>query len=243
MSMQLRRPLSFAIAVFTLLSCSLPVQAEESASAIPTCDTGPVLKGKARQRVDSVALMTVAGILEAQGEADFHLKYSSPARECLVESFTASDATIVATYNPLEKGDSTLNYRFKVDRPTDDTEILVLYSGMAGLVSGGGYVVHVSEERHPRSWPYAGRLARRKARLSRTTARDLSSAPSNNACPCHPGASAPQARETIVRLRRAGRAQRGPLNANVRRQQDIDAVGPEFALFCHVTEVHHRPWH
>ena len=138
-----------ALVTLTLifLSGSVASLAQESGSVVAACTTGPALKGKARERRDSVALMTVAGILESQGESDFHLKYSPPARECLVESFAVTDASIIATYNSLEKGDSTLNYRFKVDRPTDDSEILVLYSGMAGLVSGGGYVLHVSEER------------------------------------------------------------------------------------------------
>jgi hypothetical protein len=84
---------------------------------------------------------------KAQGESAFHLKYSDPSAECVVESFVAGDIAVMAHYNPWEKGLSTLQYRFDVDRPTGKTQVLVLYSGTASLVYGGGYVLHVSEER------------------------------------------------------------------------------------------------
>ena len=143
------RTQSIALATLLLIFSlnAPPTRATNPAETLRACDPGPALKGKARERRDSVALMTVAHILESQGESDFHLKFSPPAQECLVETFEVSGTTIAASYNLLEKGDSTLNYRFRVDRPDDDSEILVLYSGMAGLVAGNGFVLHVSEER------------------------------------------------------------------------------------------------
>ncbi len=144
--------LVISISALALLALSALIHpefsiADEVAPSLQSCESGPPLKGKSRQRLDSLALMTVAGALESQGEADFHLKYAPPARECLVKSFALPAGTVVATYNPFEKGESTLSYRFKIDRQTDDTEILVLYSGLAGLVAGGGFVFYVAEER------------------------------------------------------------------------------------------------
>jgi hypothetical protein len=89
--------------------------------------------------------MAVARELESQGEANFRLKYAAPTTECLVETFTISDATVTARYNAWEKGPSTLLYRFSADRPTGKSDVLVLYSGTASLLKGG-YVFHVSEE-------------------------------------------------------------------------------------------------
>jgi hypothetical protein len=125
----------------------LCAQAEETGIASTvTCASPPTLKGKARLRFESTPLMAVAGELESQGEANFHLHYAAPAAECVLESFAVSEATVTARYNPWEKGLSTLHYRFLVDRPTGKSEVLVLYSGAASFLKGG-YIFHVSEEK------------------------------------------------------------------------------------------------
>jgi hypothetical protein len=122
-------------------------QAEEgSKPSVVACTAQPTGNAKTRQRFESTPLMAVAGELESQGEANFHLKYAAPAAECVVETFATSDATVTARYNPWEKGLSTLHYRFVVDRPAGRNEVLVIYSGTASLLKGG-YVFHVSEEK------------------------------------------------------------------------------------------------
>jgi hypothetical protein len=75
------------------------------------------------------------------------LKYAPPKAHCIVETFPAGEASVAAGYSPWEKGISTLLYRFTVSRPEGPSEILVLYSGLASLMAGGGLVFHVSEER------------------------------------------------------------------------------------------------
>lgn len=144
----LATPVRTTAAVLLLISAFVPyVQAEEPAApSIVTCASPPTAKGKVRLRFESTPLMAVAGELESQGEANFHLKYAAPTTECLVETFTVSDATVTARYNAWEKGLSTLLYRFSVDRPTGKSDVLVLYNGTASLLKGG-YVFHVSEEK------------------------------------------------------------------------------------------------
>jgi hypothetical protein len=134
---------SFLVGAYTSRVQAMEAEAASSVA----CSTQPIGTGTSRQRFESTALMTVAADLESQGEADFHLKYDQPTAECLVESFAVSDARVTARYSPWEKGLSTLTYRFLVQRPTGSSEVLVVYSGMASFVSGGGYVFHVSEER------------------------------------------------------------------------------------------------
>ncbi|MGO9931717.1 MAG: hypothetical protein ACLPV8_07880 [Steroidobacteraceae bacterium] len=63
-----------------------------------------------------------------------------------METFAVSDATVTARYNAWEKGLSTLLYRFSVDRPSGETEVLVIYSGTASFLKGG-YIFHVSDEK------------------------------------------------------------------------------------------------
>ncbi len=140
-------PRAFAAALL-LFSALVPyARAEDPAapSMVP-CAGPPTGKGKARLRFESGPLMAVAGELESQGEANFHLKYAAPAAECVVETFAVSDATVTARYNAWEKGLSTLLYRFSVDRPSGETEVLVIYSGTASFLKGG-YIFHVSDEK------------------------------------------------------------------------------------------------
>jgi hypothetical protein len=135
-------------AALLLIGASVPyVLAEEPAAPSKvTCTRLPTPKGNARLRFESTPLMAVAGELESQGEANFHLKYATPAAECFIETFAVSDATVTAHYNAWEKGLSTLLYRFSVDRPTGKTEVLVIYSGTASFLKGG-YLFYVSDEK------------------------------------------------------------------------------------------------
>jgi hypothetical protein len=130
-----------------LLITSFVVRAQE-ARAVPDspCKEAPLAKGKSRQRFDATAFMVVAGELEAQGEKNFRLKYDPPAAECLVERFDVAGREMSAIYNPWEKGTQTLLYRFLAETPQETREVLVLYSGTAGLVAKG-QAFHVTETR------------------------------------------------------------------------------------------------
>ncbi len=119
----------------------------EAAPHLPPCAAPLPATGKSRQRYDANALMIVALEVEKQGEANFHLTYKPPTSECFVEEFSVGDALVRATYTAFEKGSSTLEYRFAIHRSDGDSEVLVIYDGMAALVAGGGYIFHVSEER------------------------------------------------------------------------------------------------
>jgi hypothetical protein len=139
------RFLSLSALSVALFSIGVSAPAQDASPSV--CKSYPSSNRKSSERADAVALMTVAKLVEGQGEKNFHVTYTNPRDECLVESFNATGANIVATYNPLEAGGSTLNFRFHVDRPDGDTEILVVNSGLAGLVAGKGKVIHVSEEK------------------------------------------------------------------------------------------------
>src|ERR1700722_3880463 len=142
-----RRLHAFTLGSLLIGAYVLCAQAEEP--RIPSterCASPPTAKAKPRLRFESTPLMAVAGELESQGEANFHLHYAAPAAECVLETFTVSDATVTARYNPWEKGLSTLHYRFFVNRPTGKSDVLVLYSGTASFLKGG-YIFHVSEEK------------------------------------------------------------------------------------------------
>lgn len=134
------------MAVFLSLNLTAAdVSAAEQAGS--HCAEAPPVKAKARERFEGAALMIVAKQLESQGEANFHLKYAKPASHCIVETFSFGDASVAAGYSPWVKGTSTLLYRFTVSRSNENSEILVLYDGLASLMAGGGLMFHVSEER------------------------------------------------------------------------------------------------
>jgi len=111
------------------------------------CKAAPPSKGKSRQRFDATAFMTVAGLLEAQGEKNFRLIYDAAAEACLVERFEQSGQDVNAVYNPWQKGTQTLLYKFVRTSAEETREVLVLYSSMVGLVAKGqGF--HVTETRN-----------------------------------------------------------------------------------------------
>lgn len=149
--MSTRHPLVPAVAAMALLgatSLAPPAAAATLPPTAPACAEAPAGKGRARERFETKALMAIAQELQAQGEADFHLKYARPAALCLVETFSVGDTLIAAEASPAVKSLSTLLYRFHVAGPGGRSEVLVLYSGMAALAAGGGDLVfHVSEER------------------------------------------------------------------------------------------------
>ena len=139
--------LEIATVALLLGNCASMAAAGDGAQPLPAaCATQPIGSGSS-QRFESTPLMTIAKEVESQGESDFHVKFDEPTAECLVESFSITDVRLIARYNPWEKGTSTLLYRFSVERPTGASEVLVIYSGMASFLAGGGYVFHVSEEK------------------------------------------------------------------------------------------------
>ncbi len=132
---------------FALLIVGNVVVADEPQIASPKpCVQGTAAGGKLDERWDSLSLMVVAKELESQGETKFHLEFSAPAAECTLDTFVLGDTAVTVTYSAPEKGVSTLNYRFRIQRPDLTTEALVLNSGMAALVAGAGPVFHLSEE-------------------------------------------------------------------------------------------------
>lgn len=141
-----RRCLSLVVLAFVSAMACAVARTQVSKTAAP-CAALPAAKGKPQQRFDSTPLMAVAGELEAQGEANFHLSYEAPADECLVGSFQVGEVTVHARYNKWQQTPSSLLYRFMVERPGATSEVLVLYSGTASLISGRGHVFHVSEEK------------------------------------------------------------------------------------------------
>jgi hypothetical protein len=148
MNPQARTFCIFGILIF--LSCMMTAVvhgAESTATVASTCTEAPPVKAKAKERFDLVTFMTVARILESQSESNFHLKYSNPSSHCIVETFSVDGTSISAGYSAWEKGLSTLVYRFSVSRSSGNSEILLLYSGMASLTAGDGLVFHLSEER------------------------------------------------------------------------------------------------
>ena len=144
-----RRLRSVSTAALLMSMCAaLNASAAEPVDAVKNaCATPPHVGGRSTQLYNSTPLLLVADELEAQGEANFHLRYAVPAAECVVETYDVPERRITASYNPFEKGLSTLNYRFTIARPSDRTEILLLFSGTASLVAGRAYVFHVSEEK------------------------------------------------------------------------------------------------
>jgi hypothetical protein len=110
------------------------------------CAGAPKRNGKAHQRFDGVAFMSVASLLEAQGESNFRLQYDNPEAECLVETFEVGSFKVSGVFNPWKKGLQTLYYRFVADGQPARREILVLYNGSCGMLNGG-YCFHVSEQR------------------------------------------------------------------------------------------------
>ena len=136
-----------SLAVGMLLVSNGAASDELQNTALRPCATGTAASGKVEERRDAASLVLVANELESQGEAKFHLEYSAPSTECVLESFDVKDVKVTATYNAPEKGLSTLSYRFKIQRPGVTTEVLVLSSGMAAIFAGAGPVFHLSEER------------------------------------------------------------------------------------------------
>jgi len=126
-----------AASLLFLLSSFCTCAQEMRAIPDAPCKEAPWARGKSRQRFDATAFMVVAGELEAQGENDFRLKYDPPAAECLVERFDMHGQEVSAIYNPWQKGTQTLLYSFRAETPEETREVLVLYSGTAGLVAKG----------------------------------------------------------------------------------------------------------
>jgi hypothetical protein len=139
--------LGLSLAILPTLAHADPPDADQVNTPVSACASHPVATGKSPQRFDAGSLMVVSAELESQGEANFHLNYTAPTNECLVEPFSIGDVRVQARYSPWEKGGSTLLYRFVIERPDGIGEVLVLYSGTAGFISKRGNVFHVSEER------------------------------------------------------------------------------------------------
>jgi hypothetical protein len=118
-----------------------------AADPMQACVVAPPAKGKSRQRVDLKAFMLVATELEMQGQRNFDLRYEPPNSECLVENVGLEGGEVQVVYNPWQKGEQTLLYRF-AGVGEDSREVLVLYNGRVGLLLKGGDAFHVSEARH-----------------------------------------------------------------------------------------------
>ena len=83
---------------------------------LAACASQPLAKGKSRQRFDSTALMTVAGVLESQGEADFHIKFGAPGTECLLETFDVGTVKVSLAIARLRKGGEHTSISFRRQR-------------------------------------------------------------------------------------------------------------------------------
>jgi len=127
-----------------ILSLAGPALADGEA---PACGALPELKSKSRPTYEGNVLMTSLLVLQGQGEAEFTPKYSKPATECVLERFDVANAPVVVLYSPFEKGEATLNYRFRAGTGPEAREVLVIYDGLASLMAKKGQVFKVVEDR------------------------------------------------------------------------------------------------
>ncbi len=132
---------------FLATLCCLAGPALADSQVPADCGAVPALKSKSRQSFDSHLLMTSLLALQAQGEAEFTPKYSKPAGECVRERFDVAGAKVAALFTPFEKGENTVHYRFVSQDAAGSREVLVIYDGVAAVLSKKGTLFKVVENR------------------------------------------------------------------------------------------------
>jgi hypothetical protein len=133
--------------IFLVTLVCLAGGALADSQAAVDCGAVPALKSKSRQTFDRHLLMTSLLSLQAQGEAEFTPKYSKPARECVLDRFNVAGAKVQALFTPFEKGENTLHYRFVSEDAAGSREVLVIYDGLAAVLSEKGTLFKVVEDR------------------------------------------------------------------------------------------------
>ena len=126
----------------------------EPVATVADCEGITDVKSRSRQLFESKVLMPVLLMLEAKGEARFHVTYVRPASQCVFDKFDVAGSPVQAIHAPLEKAsDPTLHWRFLVSG-AEPREILVLYDGTAAAMAEKN-VFYVVEERQGRISYYA----------------------------------------------------------------------------------------
>jgi hypothetical protein len=126
----------------------------EPAATVADCEGITDVKSRSRPLFESKVLMPILLMLEARGEARFHVTYARPASQCVFEKFDVAGFPVQAIYAPLEKApDPTLHWRFLVGG-AEPREILVLYDGTAAALAEKN-VFYVVEERQGKISYYA----------------------------------------------------------------------------------------
>src|SRR5215510_2199219 len=119
----------------TLLPAAMPVNAGTDLDGMKPCQQLPNVRGKARQVYKLQDFVILTAMLEEQGEAHFRPQFTAPQSECLRERFTAGAANVSAVYSPWEKDEQTVHYRFLSGTGDEQREVLVLYNGLASIMS------------------------------------------------------------------------------------------------------------
>lgn len=101
----------------------------------------------AEEVFDGSNFMILVGLQEQDGKRGFHLKYDKPQKAKALETYESGGYKVDAEQFSFGKGMQTVLHRFKAKGEKEKREIVVLYSGMLGLVAGGdGYYFYVAEE-------------------------------------------------------------------------------------------------
>ena len=107
----------------------------DAAEGTADCAGATDLSSKSRLYWKGDTLMTTLLVLQAKGEANFHLEAAAPRSECVFEKFEVAGAAVEAVRSPFEKSvGTTLNWRFHVGG-TEPRDILVVYDGTASAMA------------------------------------------------------------------------------------------------------------
>lgn len=115
---------------------------------VADCQDVQDAKSGARTLKDATPLMISLNKLEKQGEANFKPNYQEPDSRCVLERFEAAALPVSVEYSPFTKSENdTLHYRAQAGGGDDAREILVIYDGLASLMTKKGLVFFVIENR------------------------------------------------------------------------------------------------
>lgn len=128
-------------------AAQLAVAQESAAQSLERCADVPEVNSRSRQTFEAEAFLILAATQESGGRSNFRLTYEEPLSECIIDTFELPETTVMAVYSPWQKGPQTIHYRFVADGEVNQREVLVLYSGIVGLVMNGGEYFYVAEQR------------------------------------------------------------------------------------------------
>ena len=134
------------IALMVAILASGQTWSADASAGIADCTGVTDAKSKSRPYFKGEVLMTALLLLQAKGEADFHLKPAPPASQCVFEKFEVAGAAVEGIVSPFEKSSgTTLHWRFHVGG-ADERDILVTYDATASAMADKE-MFFVAEER------------------------------------------------------------------------------------------------